>query len=306
MRFPDTGLGSRGPSLSPHGSARRLELIASPHRVHTAIERASARESDGANARLSRMGDDFLDGVRQWLEKSGYAFELRVARAFREGGARPVDMSFSYTDASSGTLREGDVLAQFGWTALNDTPADVEVVVECKSGREYPWVAFYDKVIARGSALEDWVYQAHGPFVGVTEPLAESWIGYPPFDATRIASHLVAAHTKDSRNPASDAVRQVLSAADGRWKRYLERQGQDRRGCVIVPVVVTGGRLVECQLDTDGKVRLKEVASAVVAGPRRGDKPARVFVVTESAVRQFAQAILELTTRAHEQAQFHQ
>lgn len=142
--------------------------------------------------------------------------------------------------------------------------------------------------------------------MGVIEPLAKAWIGYPPFDATRIASHLVAAHTKDSRNPASDAVRQALSAADGRWKRYLERQGQDRRGCVIVPVVVTGGRLVECQLDADGVVRLEEVASAVVAGPRRGEKPARVFVVTESAVTQFTQAILGLTTRAHAQAQFHQ
>ena len=252
------------------------------------------------------MGDGFIDGVRQWLEKSGHAFELRVARAFREGGATGVDMSFSYTDASSGALREGDVLAQFGWTALNDTPASVEVVVECKSGRDYPWVAFYDKVIARGSALEDWVYQAHGPFVGVTEPLAEAWIGYPPFDATRIASHLVAAHSKDSRNPASDAVRQVLSAAHGRWERYLERQGQDRRGCVIVPVVATGGRLVECRLGTDGKMQLEEIASAVVAGPRRGERPARIFVLTESAVTQFAHSIMQLTTRAQEQAQFRQ
>jgi hypothetical protein len=66
------------------------------------------------------MGDDFLGGVRQWLEKSGHAFELRVARAFREGHAKPVDLSFSYTDASSGALREGDVLAQFRWRALND------------------------------------------------------------------------------------------------------------------------------------------------------------------------------------------
>lgn len=249
------------------------------------------------------MGDDFLGGVRQWLEKSGYAFELRIARAFRDGGARPVDLSFTYTDANSGALREGDVLAQFGWTAFNDTPASVEIVVECKSGRDHPWVAFYDKVIARGSALEDWVYFAHGPFVGITEPLAESWIGYPPFDATRIASHLVAAHANDSRNPAGDAVRQLLSAAEGRRQRYLERQSRDRRGCVIVPVAVTGGRLVDCQLDANGTVRLEEVDAAVVAGPRRGEKPARVFVVTESAVTQFAHSILELTTRAHEQAQ---
>ena len=147
------------------------------------------------------MGEEFLDGVRQWLEKSGHAFELRTARAFREGGAKPVTLSYSYTDSSSGALREGDVLAQFPWTAMNNTPAPVQVVVECKSGRDHPWVAFYDKVIARGTELEDWVYRAHGPFVGVTRPLVEAWIGWPPFDAPRVASHLVAAHTKDSRNP---------------------------------------------------------------------------------------------------------
>lgn len=252
------------------------------------------------------MGDDFLDGVGRWLEKSGHAFELRTARSFRGGGARPVTMSFSYTDPNSGALREGDVLAEFSWTAMNDTPASVEVVVECKSGRDHPWVAFYDRVFAGGSALEDWVYNAHGPFVGVIEPLAEAWIGTPPFDATRVASHLVAAHTKDSRNLASDAVRQVLSAAEGRWQRYVQRQSQDPRGCVIVPVIVTGARLVECQLDTDGCVRLAEVSSVVVTGPRRGEKPARVYVVTESAVTQFSRSIVEMTTRAQEQVGFHQ
>lgn len=195
------------------------------------------------------------------------------------------------------------MVAQFGWTAVNGTPASVEVVVECKSSRDHPWVAFYDNAFAKGSALEDWVHFAHGPFVGVTEPLADSWIGYPPFDAARIASHLVTAHAKDSHNPAGDAVRQVLSASEGRRRRYIDRQSQDRRGCVILPVVVTGGRLVDCQLDTDGTVRLEEVDSAVVAGPRRGEKPARVIVLTEPAVTKFAHSVLELTTRAHEQAQ---
>jgi hypothetical protein len=124
-----------------------------------------------------------------------------------------------------------------------------------------------------------------------------------PFDAPRIASHLVATHSKDSRNPASDAVRQVLSAAEGRRQRYVERQGQDRRGCVIVPVVVTGGRLVACQLDAEGNVGLEEVPSAVVAGPRRGEKPARVFVLNEDAIAGFSQSIGELALKAHDQAQ---
>lgn len=249
-----------------------------------------------------RVDDDFLGGVGQWLEKSGHAFELRVARAFRENGARPVDLSYSYTDAGSGELREGDVLAQFGWTAINTTPASVEVVVECKSGRDHPWIAFYDKIFVRRSALEDWVHFAHGPFVGVTEPLTEAWLGRPPFDASRVASRIVAAHARESRNTANDAVRQVLSAADGRRQRYIERQGMDRRGCVIIPVVVTGARLVECQLDAEGQITLEEVSSAVVAGPRRGEKPSRVFVITEEAVADFAQSIFELAQRAQVQA----
>jgi hypothetical protein len=256
----------------------------------------------GVRGETGRVSDDFLGGVRQWLEKSGYAFELRTARALREGGAQPVDMSFTYTDASSGALREGDVLAQFGWTAMNDTPASVEVVVECKSGRDHPWVAFYDKVFSGRSALEDWTYFAHGPFVGVIEPLTDAWIGYPPFDVPQIASHLVATHAKDSRNPGSDAVRQVLSAAEGRRRRYLDGQVQDRRGCVIIPVVVTGGRLVDCQLDADGNVELREVSSAVVVGPRSGEKPARVFVLTEQAVTDFAHSMLALTQRAQHRA----
>lgn len=248
------------------------------------------------------MADGFLDGVERWLEKSGHAFELRTARAFREGGARPVTTSFAYTDASSGALREGDVLAEFTWAAMNGIPASVEVVVECKSGREHPWVAFYDKPHHVGLELTDWVYRAHGPFTGVTEPLAAAWLGQPPFDSARTASHLVAAHTKDSHNPAGDAVRQVLSAAEGRWQRYVDRQVQDRRGCVILPVVVTAGRLVECHLDSDGQVQLSEVDTAAVTGTRQGETPARVYVLTEAAVPRFAQSIDALAARAGEEA----
>jgi hypothetical protein len=244
------------------------------------------------------MTGDFLEGIQRWLETSGHAFELRVARSFREGRARPVDVSFSYTDASTGALREGDVLAQFGWTSLMNTPASIEVVTECKSGRDHPWIAFYDRRIARGSALEDWTYFAHGPFTGVTQPLDDLWVGRPPFDALQIASHLVAAHSKDSHNPAGDAVRQVLSAAEARRRWYIERQNQDRRGCVIVPVVVTGARLVSCELDASGEMQLEEVSSAVVSGPRSG-KSARVFILTEDAVKTFARNLSELAGDAH-------
>ncbi|MEF2978100.1 hypothetical protein [Subtercola sp. YIM 133946] len=233
------------------------------------------------------MGDELLVGVEKWLEKSGHAFELRIARAFRKGGANTADLSFSYTDATTGVLREGDVLAQYGWTAIENIRASIEVVVECKSGRDHPWVAFYDEDSALGATIYDWAYFAHGPFVGITEPLTEAWGGQPPFDAKQVASHLVAAHAGDSRNPAGDAVRQVLSAAAALQQRYIEGQMQDRRGCVVVPVVVTGGQLVECRLKEDGSTHLNEVPLVVVAGPRR-ERPTPVFVVTEEHAPQLA------------------
>ncbi|CAN5238278.1 hypothetical protein BH09ACT1_BH09ACT1_06850 [soil metagenome] len=244
------------------------------------------------------MSSEFLSSVDRWLDKSGHAFELRIARTFRQAGAT-VDLSFAYTDPATGSLREGDVLAQYDWTAMERTPASIELVVECKSGRDHPWVAFHDQDNPRESSLEDWAYFAHGPFVGVTEPLTNAWMGLPPFHTQRVASHLVAAHSDDSHNPAGNAVRQVLSAAEGRRQRYVDRQAEDRKGCVIVPVIVTRARLVECQLADDGNVRLQEVPMTVVAGPRHGRKPARVFVVTEEAAPRFAQSFLDLAARAN-------
>jgi hypothetical protein len=244
------------------------------------------------------MAGDFLDGVQRWLENSGHAFELRIARSFREGRAKPVDVSFSYTDVNTGALREGDVLAQFGWTSLMNVHASIEAVTECKSGRDHPWVAFYDRRIDRGSTLADWAYFAHGPFDSVTRPLDDLWVGRPPLNALRIASHLVSAHSKESHNPAGDAVRQVLSAAEGRRRFYIENQNEHRRGCVILPVVVTGARLVSCELDANGEIQLEEVSSVVVAGPRSG-KSARVFVLTEGVVKDFAKDLAKLAGDAH-------
>ncbi|QHC65657.1 hypothetical protein GSU68_03050 [Rathayibacter sp. VKM Ac-2759] len=247
------------------------------------------------------MSDDFLAKVGSWLEKSGYAFELRIARAIRSEGANDVNLSFSYTDATTGALREGDVLAKFDWTAIEGVPASIEVVIECKSGRDHPWVLFSDEDVTMGSTIEDWAYFSHGSFVGITEPLTKDWSDQPPFHDRRVASHVVAMGAKDSHNPASDAVRQVLSAAEGRKTRYTERHFQDRRGCVIIPVIVIGGRLVEARLSSIGDIELTEVASAVVAGPRRGDKPAHVFVVTETEVTEFAQSFRDLADRANKQ-----
>ena len=243
-----------------------------------------------------------LDGVRTWLEASGRGLELRTARAFRKHGAKPVAQSFLYADPETQKQREGDVLAHYGWTGMQNVPCALTAVVECKSGRDKPWVAFYDRSIAGGTELEDWVAFAHGPFTGITQPLAGLWVGEPPFDQQRVATHVAAAHTDESKNPANDAVRQVMSAARAQRAEYVRTHHTAKRGLAVVPVVVTAAPLVRCELDSNGEVQLEPIASFVVSGGWEGGQARRVFVLNESAVPEFSASFRRLADRAHQQA----
>ena len=90
------------------------------------------------------MGDPLDDKVAAWVESSGRALEMRVARAFHRVRAR-VEPSFIYDDVQSGKSREGDALATFEWSSPSGAAMSLEVVVECKHSIGKPWVAFYDR-----------------------------------------------------------------------------------------------------------------------------------------------------------------
>lgn len=248
-----------------------------------------------------------LSGVRRWLDTSGRALELRVARTFRREGAKPVSQTFRYLDPTTGVLREGDVLAEFGWKGRQEVPCSITAVVECKSSKQAPWVAFYDRQMARATQLEDWVYFMHGPFQGITQPLPRIWVGHAPFDTQQVATHIVAAHAGDkSLDQASDAVRQVLSAAESERERYVTRQGRDpKRGLVVLPVIVTAAPLVKCRLDNDGEVELEQVESLVVTGHSNNGQVKRTYVLNESQVCTFAHSLKVLAKAAGDEAEFH-
>lgn len=239
-----------------------------------------------------------LDGVRGWLESSGRSLELRTARSFRSHGAT-TKQSFLYADPETGKQREGDVLALYGWTGERSIPCALAAVVECKSGRDKPWVAFYDRRFAWGSVLESYVAFAHGPYTFTTEPLADLWLGHPPFDERRIATHVAAAH--DSKNPANDAVRQVMSAVRAERAEYIDTQ-EVKRGLVVVPVIVTEAPLVKCELDREGEIQLEPVSSFVVAGGWERGQTRCVFILNEEAVPTFSDSLRHLADLAHEAA----
>jgi len=246
------------------------------------------------------VSDGELQSVEKWLEKSGHAFELRVARTFRAAGARPVELSFPYTDGNTGAQREGDVLAHFRWQTPQGIPASIEAVVECKSGTGKPWVLFYDRTMARATDIERWTYFMHGPYNAVTENLGDIWVGRPPFDQMQVASHVVTAHADDKGNSAGNAIRQVVSAAAGRTQHYLSDQHSNPRGLAVIPVLTTTQSLFRCILDKDGALEVEPIEIGIVSSTSSLKREARVFVVNEAALPQFAAALADRAQDAGE------
>lgn len=245
--------------------------------------------------------------VRKWLESSGRALELRAARTLRQVGLASVEPSLSYKDVVTDRLRETDVVARFTWLSMESVPSSITAAVECKSGRKHAWVAFYaDDEFEPRKDLDDWVTFAHGPFVGVTQGLPELWIGQDPFVRTPVATHVVAARnadsgTEDDKNPAGDAVRQVLSATSAIRSRYIANQTSERIGLVCVPIIVTSAPLISCRLDDRGDVQIEPVEQVDVWGYDERGVRRRIYVRSEKSLIRMADALRACASRANQE-----
>lgn len=236
--------------------------------------------------------------VRRWLETSGRALELRVAREFRRRDA-DVEPSVGYTDVATGKLREADVVATFTWAGLDSVPCTLTTGVECKSSKDKPWVAFmhHDRS-AGGSELDQHVVFMHGPVVGLIEPLASLWIGRHPFTQESVATHVATAFGGSEKNAAYDAVRQALSLGLARGATYIQRRNLDNRAVVILAAVVTAAPLFTCHLAETSELQLARVeAFSVWAYSPDGDRR-RVYVVSEDALSPFIDGLRDRAAEA--------
>lgn len=251
------------------------------------------------------MSDDLLASTNRWLEKSGRALELRVARSLRWNGGAEAVLGAHYEDPKTGTLREGDVLARFPWTSMANVRCSISVSIECKSSTKHPWVSFYtDENVYQDRALDNWFLFLHGPFNGVMQPAQDLWPGMDPFTFEPVASSIAAAHVEDSHNPAYDSVRQALSYSTAIRIDYTQNQSTQHVGIACLAAVVTSAPLITCRLDEAGAIKLAVVDKVCVWGYGADGKRHRVFVLSEEALPKFAQDLSARVREAEEQARF--
>lgn len=239
------------------------------------------------------MNDDLAHKVSEWLTKTGYPLEMRVAQLARKAGPMWVDQSRNYYDASSGKVRETDVVVAWGQRQARGGSV-VVLTIECKS-KPAPWVVFDDGQpptmdaswhlddAAQRTATDELgnfrrISLRHGARTSDTL-LKPSYVGLSAVEVTF--------ERPVDRNGAWDAIRAAVSAAHGVLAEFDAQQIQTTGGNIVAfPVVVTTGRLFRSYLE-DGEMRLQE-ADRLEVRVRMGERldQTRCLIVTEEALPQ--------------------
>ncbi|WP_460831191.1 hypothetical protein [Nocardioides hungaricus] len=211
----------------------------------------------------------------------------------------------AYDDPTTGEQREGDVLADFPWWHNEAIDSSyVEVVVECKSGKSHPWVAFYGQDRETPKAPRLWFLPTPGweeDEARRLDMLTFEWVREEALRTDRVATHVVSALGRESANPASNAVRQVLSfaVARSRLQRFFRsNMASDNRPAatgVVVPVVVTQAPLFACRLGSDDEIEIKPVDRFDVWASEN-NRRRRVYVRGEATFADMAGAISRVRT----------
>lgn len=245
------------------------------------------------------MSDDVRRKVQNWLQKTGYPLEMRVAQAARRANPLWVDQSRNYLDAQSGKVRETDVVVGWG-DRRGQSGGYVYLVIECKA-RPAPWVVFDDGDLPTDDPEQRLWWTAFrtpdDPF-GNVRPISvrpDAFTGDTLLGPSRVGTAVVEATFSEKtteRNMAWDAVRSAVSAAHGLLSEFSpSKLRRDEAALAAFPVVVTSGALFRSYLD-GSEVAVEEVDRAEVRAriDNQWDEN-RCLIVTESALpRLFAQA----------------
>lgn len=242
--------------------------------------------------------------VFDWLNKTGFPLEMRVARDMRAG--LPdwyIDSNLVYDDPETGNLRECDLAASLGvdFFAEKGVSIRVELIVECKA-TQAPWVILRESfgnrnprpLVVASSHTRNYRIEQRPDGLDLTAACSalDKFLSgrIPPSPAAGYAIS-EAFKQPNSRDAAYSAVHQVLSAMDYFARDYFNDDPRDRDRPIValfLPVVVTSSPIYEASLDdASGEVEVRHVDRSAVSITRHVRRfPTDVSIVGIGAVSQ--------------------
>ncbi|HNT78399.1 MAG TPA: hypothetical protein PKH77_25585 [Anaerolineae bacterium] len=266
--------------------------------------------------------------VLDWLDRQGYALEMRAALAFGRAGFE-VSLSQNYLDPTTNELREIDVVASLSRSSEN-VSASVKLFIECKYAKR-PWVTFtskktsdrfsyFSRILGGKYDVFRWDTQSTLQARLLAHMLSsfgrETLLKYASFLVPESVGYRVteALGDSDSKDNAYAALMQVtncIRAHDVAMERDYERLVEEyensleagrhagfRIFCGIgLPIVLIRGKLFECYLDLNEKIVLSEIGESVVMVSSKDTVSASheesvvspIRIITEDLLEDYAQ-----------------
>jgi hypothetical protein len=195
--------------------------------------------------------------IKEWLNKTGYPLELKVASIFRKHGFQ-VDKSFYYLDRTSNDTREIDVIAFYD-EYRKGYLFRFFIVTECKTLVDKSVLAFTDnaektnrilnsflKANIKGQKLLKHVNFRNENFQGIRfeDKIANALRICPIVESKKSVNN----PEKQNKDLIYEAYRQVTKASEYLLNFFEEPNNQfsDDTVIIIFPFIVIDGEMYEC------------------------------------------------------------
>jgi len=235
--------------------------------------------------------------IRTWLDKQGYPFEMRVAKAFEKSGFY-IEVSKYYKDLDENKHREIDVVATNSVMVNENHRVMLNIIFtcECKNSSDKPWLLLSSDSHEKKFDGDATSFR-HANHYGHVALLALSVEGVAK--TNRLLMHrenlgfsLVRAFGEQS-DMAYKAIMSASRAAKGMAKYSDEYYNKLRVFSMDIyfPVVVITGRLFKCTLGASDSIELSEInqGALICTNPDSGEINSTIEIVTESGLPVYLQ-----------------
>ena len=200
--------------------------------------------------------------IEEWLEKSGFPLELKVAKLFSKAGFG-VGQSIFYEDPITEKLRETDILA-YRTESINDVWVNLTFVIECKKSLDKPWISFMNDQVMNLTKNESPILATKNGHDLLKEIIKNSNYKSPLIfpDLKKIGYSVIRAFN-DGKDMAYSATQTTLSAAEF----FISKSNDSDKKFMnfYLPIIVVEGELYEATLGKKENIELKEVSETKIS-----------------------------------------
>lgn len=212
-------------------------------------------------------GNSSQVAVSAWLANHGVILEMKVASDFRRYLPQSIDTTVThgrmYLDEDlEEKLRESDIVVHVNKHFGVNSILTLWLIIECKSSVKGQWVFYRSDERTPYSQTYDnlFVSKTNQDFnfsnLGGMRSIPIFNVENQPFSYSVITAFTGENEGKDQRNPARDAILQVLSAAKGVGLDSI--LPEDRQSAVLfLPIVITRADMFSVELLENGEIRVE-------------------------------------------------